>query len=165
MEVIQLRGRGKKASLAFRAARKPSDNNNCMASLPLASGDLLRLATCYSHLGTIAVPTESSAQDLAHCRASAQAAEKAQTAIIRSSANVPYKCKLLVVTATHARRARVRLAGIVANQGTTILWSQTLALNDWPPGPAPMGRMTAPPIPGLPHGPGHCGNKRKAPRT
>ena len=89
--VIQLRGRGKKATLSIFAALKPSDNNNGIAALPLASGDLLRLATCYTHLGTIAVPTDCSAQDLAHCRASAQAAEKAQTAIIRSSANVPYK--------------------------------------------------------------------------
>ena len=46
--------------------------------------------------------TESISQDLARRRASAQAAEKAQAASSLSSANVPYKCKLLVVTAIHA---------------------------------------------------------------
>ena len=87
--VIQLRGKGKKAALAYLAAHKTCCNNNCIAALPLASGDLLRVVTCYTHVGTISVASDNSAQYLAHRRASAQTAEKSQAARIICSENVP----------------------------------------------------------------------------
>ena len=70
--------------------------------MPLASADHLRVVTCYTHLGTIAVASDSNAQDLAHRRASAPTAEKAHAARILSATHVPYKCKLFVATARHA---------------------------------------------------------------
>ena len=87
--VIQFRGRGKQAALNFLAAHKPPDTKNCIAALPLASGDHLRIVTRFTHLGTIAVASDSSAQDLARRRATAQAAEKSQAAGILCATHVP----------------------------------------------------------------------------
>ena len=100
--VIQLRGRGKQAALNFLADHRPSASKHFIAALPLASGDMLRVGTCYTNLGTIEVATDCNAQDLAHRRAAAQAAEKTQAAKILCATHVPYKCKMLVVTAMHA---------------------------------------------------------------
>ena len=50
--VLQLRGRGKQAALNFLADHKPLDTKHFIAALPLASGDSLRVATSYTHLGT-----------------------------------------------------------------------------------------------------------------
>ena len=100
--VIQLHGRGKQAALNFLADHKPLGTKNCIAPLPFASGGSLRVVTCYTHLGTIQVTSDCSAQDLAHRRAAAQAAEKSPTAKILCATHVPYKRNMLVVTATHA---------------------------------------------------------------
>ena len=74
--VIQLCGRGKKAAMLILAEHKPSDTMRCIEALPLDNGDTLRVVTNYTHLGTMAVATECSAQALAHRRRAAQAAEK-----------------------------------------------------------------------------------------
>ena len=88
--------------LLILADHKPLDTKHCVAALTLASGDTLRVVTSYTHLGTIVATTDCSAQDLAHRRATTQAEEKAQAMHIPSASHVPYKCKMRVVTASHA---------------------------------------------------------------
>ena len=100
--VLHLRGRGEKAAIEALAARKPSDVKDCIAALPLAWGEHLRVVTNYTNVGTIAAMNDSAAQDLAHRTNAAQAAEKSQAARLLGAARVPTKCKQLVVSAIHS---------------------------------------------------------------
>ena len=74
--VVHIRGKGKKEALAFLADNMPGEESSCIARLPLACGQCLRIVPSYLHLGTMATMSPNSAQDLAHRKNAAAAAEK-----------------------------------------------------------------------------------------
>ena len=91
--VIQLRGRGTKKATKFLADHTPSDEKSCIAALPFACGQHLRIVSSYIHLGTIATMTANLAQDVAQRKNAAAAAEKTQAANLLGAKNIRIKIK------------------------------------------------------------------------